>query len=119
MSLFFIWTGATYSNGYWTVEYARPLSVPLNYANWMPNITTGKTYYVAFAVWQGKLGETLFDKSMTPSFMTLQLVTTPPTSTTSTTTTSTVSTSTSPSIPSATVDVTVAGAIIAILALVV
>jgi len=119
-SLFFIWTGATYHNGYWTVEYARPLAVPPNYANWMPNITTGKTYYVAFAVWQGKLGETLFDKSITSSFLTLELVNTPPpTTTTSTSTSSVTSSSSSSGIPSATVDVTVAGAVIAILALVV
>ncbi|BAK54636.1 cytochrome b558/566 subunit A [Sulfurisphaera tokodaii] len=118
-SLFFIWTGATWSNGYWTVEFARPLAVPPNYANWMPNITVGKTYYVAFAVWQGKLGETLFDKSITSSFLTLQLVTTPPTSTTTTTTSVSSSTSTSAAIPSTTVDVTVAGAVIAILALVI
>jgi len=118
-SLFFIWTGAEWQNGYWTVEYARPLAVPSNYANWMPNITTGKTYYVAFAVWQGKLGETLFDKSITSSFLTLDLVNTPPPTTTTSTTTS-VSTLTSPSgVPPITVDVIIPGVIIGILALVV
>lgn len=72
-SLFFIKTGATYSGGYWTVEYVRPLAVPSNYSQYMPNITTGKTYYVAFAAWQGKEGETLFDKSITSSFLQLSL----------------------------------------------
>jgi cytochrome b558/566 subunit A len=74
-SLFFIKTGAKYQNGYWTVEYVRPLSVPSNYAKYMPNISLGNTYYVAFAVWQGPLGETLFDKSITSSFLQLQLST--------------------------------------------
>ncbi|AGJ63786.1 cytochrome b558/566 subunit A [Saccharolobus islandicus] len=123
-SLFFIWTGATYQNGYWTVEFARPLAVPSAYANWMPNITVGKTYYVAFAVWQGKLGETLFDKSITSNFLTLELVTTPPTSTTSSTTpttsvTNTTSVITVTSIPSATIYVTIVGVVIAIIALII
>ncbi|WP_338604685.1 cytochrome b558/566 subunit A [Sulfolobus tengchongensis] len=117
-SLFFIWTGAKYSNGTWTVEFARPLAVPSNYSKWMPNITVGQTYYVAFAVWQGKLGETLFDKSITPSFLTLELVTTPPTTTT-TTTTSTSVTSVSTVVPAATIDVTIAGVVVALIALIV
>ncbi|QXJ31143.1 cytochrome b558/566 subunit A [Saccharolobus shibatae] len=136
-SLFFIWSGATYQDGYWTVEFARPLAVPSAYANWMPNITVGNTYYVAFAVWQGKLGETLFDKSITSNFLTLELVTTPPTSTTtsttttsttsatsvSTTTVSSISTTTSvttvTSIPSSTIYVIIVGVVIAIIALIV
>ncbi|WP_016731817.1 cytochrome b558/566 subunit A [Saccharolobus islandicus] len=123
-SLFFIWTGAAYQNGYWTVEFARPLAVPSAYANWMPNITVGKTYYVALAVWQGKLGETLFDKSITSNFLTLELVTTPPTSTTSSTTpatsvTNTTSVITVTSIPSATIYVTIVGVVIAIIALII
>jgi Predicted solute binding protein len=123
-SLFFIWTGATYQNGYWTLEFARPLAVPSAYANWMPNITVGKTYYVALAVWQGKLGETLFDKSITSNFLTLELVTTPPTSTTSSTTpttsvTNTTSVITVTSIPSATIYVTIVGVVIAIIALII
>ncbi|EWG06702.1 MAG: cytochrome b558/566 subunit A [Candidatus Aramenus sulfurataquae] len=123
-SLFFIWTGAKYVDGNWIIEFARPLAVPPAYEPYMPNITVGKTYYVAFAVWQGPLGETLFDKSITPSFLTLQLVTTPPTTTTSTTSTSTTSTSTtsapsvSSSIPSTTLDVTLVGVVIAIVALI-
>jgi cytochrome b558/566 subunit A len=72
-SLFFIKTGATYSNGYWTVEYVRPLTPPSNYSDYMPNISTGNTYDVAFAVWQGGEGETLFDKSITSSFLQLSL----------------------------------------------
>ncbi|MUN28966.1 cytochrome b558/566 subunit A [Sulfuracidifex metallicus] len=72
-SLFFIESGATYSNGYWTLELVRPLAVPTNYSQYMPNITIGKTYDVAFAVWQGAEGETLFDKSITSSFLLLSL----------------------------------------------
>ncbi len=115
-SLFFIWTGAKYENGSWVVEFARPLAVPSEYEPFMPNITVGKTYYVAFAVWQGKLGETLFDKSITSSFLTLELVTTPPT----TTTTSVSSTITVTSVvPPATLYVTVVGVVIALVALVI
>ncbi|MFP3197637.1 MAG: cytochrome b558/566 subunit A [Sulfolobaceae archaeon] len=110
-SLFFIWTGAKYQDGYWIVEFARPLSVPQGYSNWMPNITVGNTYYVAFAVWQGKLGETLFDKSITPSFLQLTLVNSPPTSTTSSAAPSLLSS------PSAIV--TIVGTIIAVLAVIV
>ena len=110
-SLFFIWTGAKYQDGYWIVEFARPLSVPQGYSKWMPNITVGNTYYVAFAVWQGKLGETLFDKSITPSFLQLTLVNSPPTSTTSSAAPSLLSS------PSAIV--TIVGTIIAVLAVIV
>ncbi|MCH4816871.1 MULTISPECIES: ethylbenzene dehydrogenase-related protein, partial [Sulfolobaceae] len=91
-SLFFVKTGATYSNGFWTVEYVRPLQVPQAYAQWMPNFTVGNTYYVAFAVWQGKLGETLFDKSITSGFLQFTLSNSAPTTTSSTTTTSTTTT---------------------------
>jgi cytochrome b558/566 subunit A len=87
-SLYFIWTGAKWDNDYWCVEFARPMGVPQGYLPWMVNITTGKTYYVAFAVWQGKLGETLFDKSITPTFVQLEVVNSPPP--TSTTTSSAV-----------------------------
>jgi cytochrome b558/566 subunit A len=110
-SLFFIWTGAKYQDGYWIVEFARPLSVPQGYSKWMPNITVGNTYYVAFAVWQGKLGETLFDKSITPSFLQLTLVNSPPTSTTSSAAPSLLSS------PSAIV--TIVGTIIAVLVVIV
>ncbi|WP_016732421.1 cytochrome b558/566 subunit A [Saccharolobus islandicus] len=133
-SLFFIWTGAKYQDGYWYVEFARPLAVPPDYEPFMPNITAGKVYYVAFAVWQGRLGETLFDKSITSNFLTLELLTTTPTTTslppvTNTTTSSlvtstltSVSTATSteyPSVSSATIYVTVIGVVIALVALVV
>ena len=115
-SLFFIWTGAKWQDGYWTVEFARPLAVPPGYAKWMPNITVGKTYYVAFAVWQGRLGETLFDKSITSSFLQLELVTSPPTTTT--TTTSTTSVSVSPAQTTAII-VTATGVIIAVIVVIV
>ncbi|AWR97953.1 cytochrome b558/566 subunit A [Acidianus sulfidivorans JP7] len=107
-SLFFIKTGATYQNGYWTLEFVRPLAVPSSYAKYMPNITTGTTYYVAFAIWQGPLGETLFDKSITSAFLQLQL-----------------STESSPppppvlTIPPTVADTTIAGVVIAIVALIV
>ncbi len=120
-SLFFIWTGAKYENGSWVVEFARPLAVPSQYQPFMPNITVGNTYYVAFAVWQGRLGETLFDKSITSSFLTLELVTTPPTTTstaTSTATSTSTAVSVTSSIPPATLYVTVVGIVIAIVALV-
>lgn len=136
-SLFFIWTGAKYQDGYWCVEFARPLAVPPDYEPFMPNITVGKIYYVAFAVWQGRLGETLFDKSITSNFLTLELLTTAPTTTTTTTspppvstTTSSVVTSTltsvstvtstvSSSVPSTTIYITVVGVVIALIALIV
>ncbi|ARM76751.1 cytochrome b558/566 subunit A [Acidianus manzaensis] len=107
-SLFFIKTGAKYQNGSWTLEYVRPLAVPSNYAKYMPNITLGTTYYVAFAIWQGPLGETLFDKSITSAFLQLQL-----------------STESSPppppilTIPPTVADTTIAGVVIAIIALIV
>lgn len=125
-SLFFVKTGATYSNGFWTVEYVRPLQVPQAYAQWMPNFTVGNTYYVAFAVWQGKLGETLFDKSITSGFLQFTLSNSAPTTTTTTTTTTsntttttntTSTTSTSSSVGNVTLDVTVVGVIVAIIAL--
>jgi cytochrome b558/566 subunit A len=87
------------------------MAVPSGYMPWMVNITTDKTYYVAFAVWQGKLGETLFDKSITPSFLQLTLVNSPPTSTTSSAAPSLLSS------PSAIV--TIVGTIIAVLAVIV
>ncbi|MEM0069241.1 MAG: cytochrome b558/566 subunit A [Metallosphaera sp.] len=124
-SLFFVKTGATYSNGFWTVEYVRPLQVPQAYAQWMPNFTVGNTYYVAFAVWQGKLGETLFDKSITSGFLQFTLSNSAPTTTSSTTTTSTTTTTsntTSTTIPSngngVALDATIIGAVVAIIVLV-
>ncbi|MEM3338721.1 cytochrome b558/566 subunit A [Saccharolobus sp.] len=126
-SLFYVKTGATWSNGYWTVEFVRSLSVPQDLAKYEPNITVGKTYYVAFAVWQGKMGETLFDKSITPTFLQLTLSTQgPPTTTTSTsisTSTTTISNSTTTptsttSISNITLYVTIAGIIIALIALI-
>ena len=124
-SLFFVKTGATYSDGYWTVEYVRPLAVPQAYAQWMPNFTVGNTYYVAFAVWQGKLGETLFDKSITSGFLQFTLSTSPPSQTTTTTSTSTNTTTMTPpsstttsTVSNVTLDVTVVGAVVAMIALV-
>ncbi|MCQ4366601.1 MAG: cytochrome b558/566 subunit A [Sulfolobales archaeon] len=124
-SLFFIWTGAKYQSGYWCVEFARPMAVPQGYLPWMVNITTGKTYYVAFAVWQGRLGETLFDKSITPTFVQLQVVNSPPpTSTTTSSTSTTPPTSTTPSsapspFSSTATVVAIVGVIIAVVVLIV
>gem|GEM_PF-3691096 len=44
---------------------------------------------MAFAVWQGKAGETLFDKSITSNFLTLYISSSAPTVPTSTITLST------------------------------
>ena len=69
------YTGAVYENGYWIVEFVRPLQSP------MPdtvNLVPGNTYDVAFAVWIGKAGETTWDKSISPSFIPLTISTSPP-----------------------------------------
>lgn len=121
-SLFYIWTGATWENGTWVLEWVYPLNVPSDYLPYFVNITANKIYYVAFAVWQGTEGETAFDKSISPSFVTLELVNqAPPTSTTTSTTSPMVST-TSPAtttiveIPFTDIVVTIAGVIVAIVA---
>ncbi|MFP3279932.1 MAG: ethylbenzene dehydrogenase-related protein [Vulcanisaeta sp.] len=96
------YTGAVYENGYWIVEFVRPLQSP------MPdtvNLVPGNTYDVAFAVWIGKAGETSWDKSISPSFIPL-----------------TISTSSPPKpsvsvIPSAVVTVAAIGIVIAIVAI--
>jgi len=88
-SLFYIWTGASWSNGTWTVEFARPMAIPTSLAQYEPNFTAGHSYDVAFAVWQGKAGETLFDKSITSNFLTLYISSSAPTVPTSTITLST------------------------------
>jgi len=96
------YTGAVYENGYWIVEFIRPLQSP------MPdtvNLVPGNTYDVAFAVWIGKAGETSWDKSISPSFIPL-----------------TISTSSPPKpsvsvIPSAVVTVAAIGIVIAIVAI--
>ena len=69
------YTGAVYENGYWIVEFVRPLQSP------MPdtvNLVPGNTYDVAFAVWIGKAGETTWDKSISPSFIPLTISTSSP-----------------------------------------
>jgi len=69
------YTGAVYENGYWIVEFVRPLQSS------MPdtvNLVPGNTYDVAFAVWIGKAGETTWDKSISPSFVPLTISTSPP-----------------------------------------
>lgn len=112
------YTGAVYKNGYWIVEFVRPLSAPMPYT---VNLTPGQTYDVAFAVWIGKAGETSWDKSISPSFIPLTISTSPPmtTTTTPTTTTSTTAaTSTSPSaIPTAVLTVAAIGVVIAVIAI--
>ncbi|EZQ02036.1 cytochrome b558/566 subunit A [Candidatus Acidianus copahuensis] len=112
-SLFYIWTGAKYSNGSWTVEYVYPLNVPSSYEPFFAHPSEGNIYYIAFAIWQGPLGESLFDKSIVPNWLTFEMVDhgyVPPT------TTSLVSHIV---IPTAVVTVTVVGVIVAILAIVI
>ncbi|BCU67629.1 cytochrome b558/566 subunit A [Sulfolobales archaeon HS-7] len=70
-SLFMIWTGANYSNGYWTVEFVRSMTVSPHESKFMPTFKVGQEYNVAFAIWQGREGETLFDKSIAPEFLTV------------------------------------------------
>nr|KJR73192.1 MAG: cytochrome b558/566 subunit A [Thermoproteus sp. AZ2] len=120
------YTGAVYKDGYWIVEFVRPLQAP------MPdtvNLVPGNTYDVAFAVWIGKAGETSWDKSISPSFIPLTISLSPPPTTTTTTTTTTTVTATSattatttsttaPSaLPSAVVAVAIIGVVIAIIAI--
>ena len=96
------YTGAVYENGYWIVEFVRPLSAP------MPdtiNLVPGQTYDVAFAVWIGKAGETSWDKSISPSFIPLTISTSPPP-------THAVS-----AIPTAVLTVAVIGIVVAIIAI--
>ncbi|AEA13536.1 cytochrome b558/566 subunit A [Thermoproteus uzoniensis 768-20] len=118
------YTGAVYKDGYWVVEFVRPLKAPMPYT---VDLTPGQTYDVAFAVWIGKAGETSWDKSISPSFIPLTIATSaPPTTTTSTTTsttttatttTSTTSTTAVSAVPSAVITVAVIGVIIAVIAI--
>ena len=96
------YTGAVYENGYWIVEFVRPLSAP------MPdtiNLVPGQTYDVAFAVWIGKAGETSWDKSISPSFIPLTISTSPP------------PTHAASAIPTAVLTVAVIGIVVAIIAI--
>jgi hypothetical protein len=83
---FNIWTAATYSNGNWTVEFVRNFTTPSQISNYEVQITPGKTYNVAFAVWQGYQGESAFVKSISPSFFSLTVSSAAPPSTSSTST---------------------------------
>jgi hypothetical protein len=69
------YAGAKYQDGYWIVEFVRPLKAPMPYT---VNLTPGSTYDVAFAVWLGKAGETSWDKSISASFIPLTIATTAP-----------------------------------------
>jgi hypothetical protein len=118
------YTGATYKDGYWVVEFVRPLQASMPYT---VDLAPGKTYDVAFAVWTGKAGETSWDKSISPSFIPLTISTSSPpitsttttstTSATATTSTTTTSAPSAPAMPSSVVTVAVIGVVIAIVAI--
>lgn len=74
----------------WTVEMVRSFTTPDSV--YRVQLTTGSTYYVAFAVWNGKLGESSHIKSVS-QWYTLTISDQPPlmATTTSTTTSSTPS----------------------------
>jgi hypothetical protein len=92
------YTGATYQDGYWVVEFVRPLKAPMPYT---VNLTPGNTYDVAFAVWLGKAGETTWDKSISAGFIPLTIATAaPPVTTTTTVTTTVTATTTAPPVTS-------------------
>ncbi len=61
---FVVLAGSSYSlaNRTWTVEMVR--SFTTDAAHYRVQLATDSTYYVAFAVWQGKLGESSHFKSV-------------------------------------------------------
>jgi Ethylbenzene dehydrogenase. len=69
--------GASMGSDSWTVEMSRSLQVPNGGEPYLVNLEPGSTYDVAFAVWQGYLGENAFIKSIS-TFQTLYLSTQPP-----------------------------------------
>jgi len=115
-SLYYVWTGASWSSGYWTLEIVRPMSVPSGWGKWMPELQPGHEYDVAFAVWQGRGGETLFDKSITSSFLTLYISNQSYTTTTSSTSSVSTSTTYSP-LSSVSFTVTIIGLVVALVVL--
>ena len=51
------------TNNTWTVEMIRPLVVPQD-AKYRVQLATGSTYFVGFAIWNGKMGESSHIKSV-------------------------------------------------------
>ncbi len=64
--------GAQMGTGSWTVEMVRQAGEPQGGVPYLVNITPGNTYDVAFAAWQGYLGENAFIKSIS-TFQTLYI----------------------------------------------
>jgi hypothetical protein len=62
---FLIHVGSRYDNGSktWTVEMVRSFTTPLT-APYCVQVEAGATYYVAFAIWNGRLGESSAYKSV-------------------------------------------------------
>lgn len=63
---FLVHAGNTYSytNHTWTVEMVRAFQTFDNASQYRVQLSTGSSYFVAFGVWQGKLGESLDLKSV-------------------------------------------------------
>jgi hypothetical protein len=64
-SPFIILAGNSFSpsNNTWTVEMVRPLIVPQD-AKYRVQLAVGSTYFVGFAIWNGKMGESSHIKSV-------------------------------------------------------
>ena len=60
---FAVHAGNSFSDGSWTVEMVRSFTQS-DASNYRVQLTTGANYYVAFAVWNGKLGESSEIKSV-------------------------------------------------------
>jgi len=54
----------SYANKTWTVEMVRAFTTNDTASQYRVQLSTGSSYYVAFGVWQGKLGESLDFKSV-------------------------------------------------------
>jgi hypothetical protein len=60
------------ANRTWTVEMVRALTVSQD-STYRVQLTTGSTYFVGFAVWNGKMGESSHIKSVSPSWYSLTI----------------------------------------------
>ncbi len=78
----------SYTNKTWTVEMVRSFTTS-QAANYRVQLTSGSSYYVAFAVWQGKLGESSDFKSVSQWYTLTVSGASIPKSTTTTTSAST------------------------------
>jgi len=67
---YIVQAGAYNGSSSWTVEMTRQMNEPANGSPYLVNMSAGSTYDVAFAVWQGYLGENAFIKSIS-TFQTL------------------------------------------------